>query len=68
MTFAFGAINAGSVATAKEPEEMRYDTVIKKEFDFHFRRAYPCLRSVLLPAAYVVLTREDEHVMEDVHV
>ncbi len=68
MTFAFGAIKAGSVVTAKDPEELRYGTVITKEFDFHFRRAYPCLRSVLLPTAYVVLTREDERVMEDVHV
>ena len=46
---------------------MRYTTVIAKEFDFHLRRAYPCLRLVLLPAAYVVLTREVGQVVEEVH-
>lgn len=36
---------------------MRYLTVIKKEFDFRFRRAYPAIRHDFLPTAYVVLTR-----------
>ncbi|MDO5621143.1 MAG: hypothetical protein Q4G24_06710 [Paracoccus sp. (in: a-proteobacteria)] len=46
---------------------LRYLTVNKKEFDLLRRQAYPSVRHGFRPAAYVVLTREVGHVMEEVH-
>ncbi len=46
---------------------LRYHTVIKKEFDFPLRRAYPDIRYGFRPAAYVVLTREAGSVKEEAH-